>query len=96
MSKSMSHPNIAAPGEAFNTLWYVEQISHAVSLINVSVSAGSTELAMSISEVRIIIPRTWWMRSQMAFACGFLIVVGLRSMAYKSHNVSKRNLNSNP
>ncbi len=25
MSKSMSHPNIAAPGEAFSTVWKVEQ-----------------------------------------------------------------------
>ncbi len=29
MSKSMYHPNIAAPGEAFNTVWYVERIAHA-------------------------------------------------------------------
>ena len=28
-SKSMSHPKIAAPGEAFNTVWNVEQIAHA-------------------------------------------------------------------
>ncbi len=58
MSKSMSCPNKAAPGEAFNTVWYVERIAHAALLINVSMSAGSTELAMSISEVRIIVPRT--------------------------------------
>jgi hypothetical protein len=45
----------AAPGEAFNILWYVLQIAHAALLMNVSMSAGSTELAMSISEVRIII-----------------------------------------
>jgi hypothetical protein len=31
-------------------------------------SAGSTDSAMSISEVRIIVPRTRWMHSQMAFA----------------------------
>ncbi len=31
----------------------------------------------------------------MAFACGFLIVVGLCFMPYESHNVSKCNLNSN-
>jgi hypothetical protein len=36
------------------------------------------------------------MRSQMAFACGFLIVVGLRFMPYESHNDSKCNLNSDP
>ncbi len=45
----------AAPGEAFNILWYVLQIAHAALVMNVSVSAGSSELAMSISEVCIII-----------------------------------------
>jgi hypothetical protein len=58
MLKSMSHPNIAAPGEAFNTVWYVEQIAHAALSMNVSMSAGSTESAMSSSEVRIMVPRT--------------------------------------
>jgi hypothetical protein len=56
--KSMSRPKIAAPGEAFNTVWYVEQIAYAALSMNVSMSAGSTDLAMSISEVRIIVPRT--------------------------------------
>ncbi len=96
MSKSMSRPNIAAPGEAFNTVWYVEQSAHAALSMTVSMSAGSTESAMSSSEVRIMVPKTWWMRSQMAFTCEFLIVVGLRFMPYKSHNVSKCNLNSDP
>jgi hypothetical protein len=45
----------AAPGEAFNILWYVLQIAHAALLMNESMSAGSSELAMSISDVRIII-----------------------------------------
>ncbi len=45
----------AAPGEAFNILWYVLQIAHAELLMNVSMSAGSSELAISISEVCIII-----------------------------------------
>ncbi len=45
----------AAPGEAFNILWYVLQIAHAALLMNISMSAGSSELAMSISEVCIII-----------------------------------------
>jgi hypothetical protein len=47
--------NSATPGEAFNILWHVLQIVHAALLMNVSMSAGSSELAMSISEVRIII-----------------------------------------
>jgi hypothetical protein len=34
MSKSMSRPNIAAPGEAFNAVWYVEQIAHAALSMN--------------------------------------------------------------
>jgi hypothetical protein len=55
MSKSMSHLNIAAPGEAFNAVWYVEQIAHAALSMNVSMSAGSTESAMSSSEVRIMV-----------------------------------------
>ncbi len=92
----MSRLNIAAPGEAFYTVWYVEQIAHAALSMNVSMSAGWTEFAMSNSEVRIIVPKTWCTRSQMAFACGFLIVVGLRLMPYESHNVSKCNLNSDP
>jgi hypothetical protein len=58
MSKSISHPNIAAPGEAFNTVWYVEQIAHAALSMNVSMSAGSTESTMSNSEVRIMVPMT--------------------------------------
>ncbi len=45
-------------GEVFNTVWYVEQIAHAALLTNVSMSAGSTESAMSNSEVRIMVPRT--------------------------------------
>jgi len=45
----------AAPGEAFNNLWYVLQIAHAALLMNVSMPAGSSELVMSISEVHIII-----------------------------------------
>jgi len=36
------------------------------------------------------------MRSQMAFAFGFLIVVGVRVMLCELHNVSKCNLNSDP
>ncbi len=45
----------AAPGEAFNILWYVLQIAHAALLMNVLMSAGSSELAISISEMCIII-----------------------------------------
>jgi hypothetical protein len=68
MSKSISRPKIAAPGEVFNTVWYDEQIAHAALSMKVSMSAVSTVSAMSISEVRIIVPRTQWMHSHMAFA----------------------------
>ncbi len=37
--------------------------------------------------------KTWWICSQMAFVCVFLILVGLRFMLYELHNVSKWNLN---
>ncbi len=57
-SKSMLCPKIDAPGEAFNTVWYVERIAHAALSMDVSMLAGSTDSAMSISEVRIIVPRT--------------------------------------
>ncbi len=36
----------AAPGEDFDILWYVLRIAHAALLMNVSMSAGSSELAM--------------------------------------------------
>jgi hypothetical protein len=69
----------AAPGEAFNILWHVFQIAHAALLMNVSMSAGSSELAMSISEVRIVI---WWMYLLMAIALRiFVILVGLHFYA---------------
>ncbi len=58
MSKNMSRPNIATPGEAFSMVWHVEQIAHAALSMNVSTSAGSTDSAMSIFEVCFIIPRT--------------------------------------
>ena len=54
-SKIMFGLIVAAPGEAFNILWYDLQIAHAALLMNVSISAGLTELAMSISEVCTII-----------------------------------------
>ena len=58
MSKIMSHPNIAAPGETFSTVWYVERIAQTALSINVSMSAGCTESAMSNSDVRIMVPKT--------------------------------------
>jgi hypothetical protein len=43
VKEDCSCSNIAAPGEAFNTVWYVEQIAHATLSMNVSMSAGSTK-----------------------------------------------------
>jgi len=40
MLKSMSCPNIAAPGEVLNTVWYVERVAHAALSMNVSMSVG--------------------------------------------------------
>jgi hypothetical protein len=58
VSSQIQTENIAAPGEAFNTVWYVEQIAHAALAMNVSISAGCTESAMSYSDVRIMVPKT--------------------------------------
>jgi hypothetical protein len=46
MSNSTLHPNIAVPGEAFNTLWWVEQMAHAASDKKTSMSLAFTNLAM--------------------------------------------------
>jgi hypothetical protein len=51
MLKSISHPNIAAPGETCSTVWWVEQMTHAASDRKTSMSLGFTELPVSISAV---------------------------------------------
>ena len=35
MSNNISRPNIAEPGEALSTVWYVERMAHAASYIYV-------------------------------------------------------------
>ena len=55
MLNSMSRPKIAAPGEAFSTVWYVERMVHAASVRNTSMSLGSTILAMSCSAVQSMV-----------------------------------------
>jgi hypothetical protein len=42
MLKSISHPKIAAPGEAFNSVWHVEQIANAALLMNTFLNSGDT------------------------------------------------------
>ncbi len=38
MSNSIYHPNIAAPGEAFDSVWWVEQMANAASAKKISMS----------------------------------------------------------
>jgi hypothetical protein len=71
-------------------------MAHAALSIKTSTSSGTTDLAISNSTVRSICPITWCTRSNIAFACGFLTVVGLRLIPYESHRCSKCNLNSLP
>ena len=52
--------------------------------------------AMSISAVHSICHKTWCACSNIAFACGFLIRVGLCLIPYESHRYLKFNLNSLP
>jgi hypothetical protein len=58
MSKSMSRPNIAAPGEAFNTVLWVEQMAHAASDTKALMSLAFTNLAISSSAVRSMFVNT--------------------------------------
>ncbi len=44
-------------------------------------------------EMHNICPRTWCMRSSIAFTCGFFTMVGLCFLPYESHRCSKCNLN---
>jgi hypothetical protein len=50
-SNSLSHPNIAAPGEAFNTVWWAERMAHAASDKKMLMSLALTDLAISSSAV---------------------------------------------
>jgi hypothetical protein len=52
MSKSISCPNIAAPGEAFNTVWWVEPMAHVASAKKMLMSLVLTNSAISSSAVR--------------------------------------------
>ena len=60
-------------------------MAHAASDKKTSMSLGFTESAISISAVRSMFITTAWIRSSIAFACGFLTLVGLRFMPYESH-----------
>ncbi len=62
-------------------------MAHAALSRKTLTSSGVTESAILISAVHNICPMTWWARSNIAFACGFLIVVGLRLISYESHSI---------
>jgi hypothetical protein len=46
MSNSISCPNIAAPGEAFTTVWWVEGMAYAASAKKMSMSLALTDSAV--------------------------------------------------
>ena len=58
MSNNISHPNIATPGEAFSTVWWVQQTAHAAYDKKTSMSLGFTVLAISNSDVHNMFPIT--------------------------------------
>ncbi len=72
MSNNISHPNIAAPGEALSTVWWVERMAHAASDKKMSMSLGFTISAILSLDVRNMFPMMARIRSSIAFACGFL------------------------
>ena len=71
-------------------------MAHAASDKKTSMSMVFTESAILISAVRSIVITTAWIRSSIAFVCGFLTLVGLRFMPYESHRARKWSLNSLP
>ncbi len=74
------------------------QMAHAVLSRRTLTPLGVTEMVILISAVHSICLRTWCTCSNIAFACGFLIVVGLRLILiqHESNRYSKFNLNSLP
>ncbi len=55
-------------------------MAYAASDKKISMSLGFTELAILISDARSMFITTAWIRSSIAFASGFLTLVGLRFM----------------
>ena len=89
MSNNMFQPTMAALGEAFSTVWYVEQMAQAAFVMNASISLGSTEGAMSTSAVWSIDEITRCTCSRIAFTVGFLTLVGLLMIPNDSHRALK-------
>ncbi len=71
-------------------------MDHDAFVRTASMSLGATESAISISEVQIIVITTWCICSSIAFACGFLMLVGLGITPYDSHRAKKWSLNLLP
>ncbi len=61
-----------------------------------STSLAFMVLAISSSDVRNMFPRTAWICSSIAFACGFLTLVGIHFIPYVSHRDGKWSLNLLP
>ena len=78
MSNNISLPNTAAPGVVLSTVWYVEQIAQAAFVRNSSMSKAVQVSDILRLKVLIMSANTAWTLSRIAFACGLLIVVGLR------------------
>jgi hypothetical protein len=55
MPNNMSQSKFAALGELFGAVWSVEQVAHAASVRNTSMSLVCSVLAMSSSIVRNIV-----------------------------------------
>jgi hypothetical protein len=71
-------------------------MAHAASGRKMLMSLGFAESFVLISTVRSMFIRPAWIHSSVAFACGFLTLVGLRFMPYESHRAWKWSLNSLP
>ncbi len=58
MLNSISCPNIAAPGAAFSTVWWVEQMAHAASDKKMLMTLALTNLAILSSAVHSMLVNT--------------------------------------
>ncbi len=93
MSNSISCLNIAARGKHLSTVWEVKQTAHAASDKKTSMSLGLTVSAILSLDMHNMFPRTAWIHLSIAFACGFLTLVGLRLIPYVLHRDWKWSLN---
>ncbi len=71
-------------------------MAHVASDKKTSMSLAFTNSAISSSDVCSMFPRTTWICSSIAFACGFLTLVSLHFIPYVSHRDRKWSLNLLP